>query len=67
VPATPSPALEKVSAARGKPADSVVAVAADADVDITMPPDSLHLQQMILGAGGCPSRPSRAAADRREH
>jgi hypothetical protein len=56
-----------VSAARGKPADSVVAVAADADVDITMPPDSLHLQQMILGAGGCPSRPSRAAADRREH
>jgi 2-hydroxy-3-oxopropionate reductase len=45
-------ALEKLGAAGGKAADSVAAVTADADVVITMLPDSPHVEEVILGAGG---------------
>jgi 2-hydroxy-3-oxopropionate reductase len=45
-------ALDKLSAAGGKAADSVAAVTAGADVVITMLPDSPHVEEVILGAGG---------------
>ncbi len=45
-------ALERFTAAGGKAADSVAAATADADVVITMLPDSPHVEEVVLGAGG---------------
>jgi 2-hydroxy-3-oxopropionate reductase len=45
-------ALDELSAAGGKAADSVAAVTAGADVVITMLPDSPHVEEVILGSGG---------------
>jgi 2-hydroxy-3-oxopropionate reductase len=45
-------ALERLGAAGGKAADSVAAVTTDADVVITMLPDSPHVEEVVLGPGG---------------
>jgi len=45
-------ALERLGAAGGKAADSVAAVPTDADVVITMLPDSPHVEEVVLGPGG---------------
>ncbi|GAA1244294.1 2-hydroxy-3-oxopropionate reductase [Pseudonocardia aurantiaca] len=45
-------ALEKFTAAGGKAADSVAAVAAESDVVITMLPDSPFVEEVVLGSGG---------------
>jgi len=45
-------ALERFTAAGGTAADSVAAATADADVVITMLPDSPHVEEVVLGAGG---------------
>jgi 2-hydroxy-3-oxopropionate reductase len=43
--------LERLAAAGGKAADSIAATA-EADVVITMLPDSPHVEEVVLGAGG---------------
>jgi 2-hydroxy-3-oxopropionate reductase len=45
-------ALERLGAAGGRLADSVAAVTTDADVVITMLPDSPHVEEVVLGPGG---------------
>jgi 2-hydroxy-3-oxopropionate reductase len=49
---TQAAALEKLSAAGGKTAESVAATTAEADVVITMLPDSPQVEEVVLGAGG---------------
>jgi 2-hydroxy-3-oxopropionate reductase len=48
---TQSASLDRLAAAGGKAADSVAGTA-EADVVITMLPDSPHVEEVVLGAGG---------------
>jgi 2-hydroxy-3-oxopropionate reductase len=45
-------AQEKLTANGGKAADSVAAVTAEADIVITMLPDSPYVEEVVLGSGG---------------
>jgi 2-hydroxy-3-oxopropionate reductase len=45
-------AQEKFTANGGKAADSVAAVTAEADIVITMLPDSPYVEEVVLGSGG---------------
>jgi len=45
-------AMEKLTAAGGTAADSIAALTAEADVVITMLPDSPFVEEVVLGSGG---------------